>query len=358
MIDRTVIAISIAALVLSMTACSSSDSAKSPGEPIKIAWIAKGQANTFFDVSRVGAKLAAEELTASSGRKVTVNTDMDPVVDPVTNDATQLPALQVDKLQEAIDKKFDAINVSVGDPTLAGPVIDAAVDAGIPVLTFDSDAPATKRLTYYGMDNLAGAKVLGDALASLMGDTGTIAIMTSKSTSATYAQRMDGFNEVIAQHPNITILAGDPIYCTTALEATTHGCVDLLEQTQADHPEITGWYLARGRVLRESTIFDLAPNWGAMVKSGALKVVAFDAPEDAIPAITQGAANITIGAKPFSWGYDLVNITFDVITSDRKLEAFTDSTYDIICPNNWDQLAANWQAQDFRKPLKKCSLLP
>jgi ribose transport system substrate-binding protein len=335
MIDRTVFAISMTAFALSLTACSSSDSTAGDTSPVKIAWIAKGQANTFFDVSRVGANLAAEELSASSGRKVTANTQMDPTSD----DATQLPALQVAQIQ------------------LAGPVIDAAVDAGIPVLTFDSDAPATKRLTYYGMDNLAGAKVLGGALATLMGETGTIAIMTAKSTSATYAQRMDGFNEVIAQHPNITVLP-DIIYCTTVEEKSMHGCVDQLEQAQIAHPEITGWYLARGRVLREATILTLAPTWAAKIADGTMKVVAFDAPEDAIPAITAGAAHVVIGAKPFSWGYDLVNITYDVVTSDRKLEVFTDSTYDVICPNNWTQLAANWQAKNFRTALPKCDLIP
>ncbi|MGC4064801.1 MAG: substrate-binding domain-containing protein [Polyangiaceae bacterium] len=350
---RTIRAVPTISLLLAMAACSSTDSDSGDKTPVKIAWIAKGQANTFFDVSRVGAKLAAEELSASSGREVTANTEMD----PDSADATLLPDLQVEQLQKAIDEKYDAINVSVLDPVKAKPVIDAAVDAGIPVLTFDSDAPDTKRLSFYGMDNLAGAKLLATTLADLMGGSGTVAIMTAKSTSSTYADRIDGFNEIMANFPNIKVLP-DIVYCTKTEEASMHGCVDQLEQTQAAHPEITAWYLARGRVFREKDIFTLAPTWGGLVKDGSLKVVGFDAPEDAIPAITQGVAQMVIGAKQFAWGYDLVNITFDVVTAGRKLEAFTDSTYDVICENNWDQLAANWTAKDFRQSLPKCSLLP
>jgi ribose transport system substrate-binding protein len=50
--------------------------------------------------------------------------------------------------------------VSVADPALMQPAIDDAINAGIPVITIDSDAPKSKRLYFIGTNNMQ-AGVLG-----------------------------------------------------------------------------------------------------------------------------------------------------------------------------------------------------
>ncbi len=333
-------------LLLTALGCSDEDGADSP---VKIAWIAKGQSNTFFDISRIGANLAADDLSAASGREVVVHTDMDP------EEGT--PELQAEALREAIDLGVDAINVSVLDPEVVGAVIDEAVDAGIPVLTFDSDAPDSKRSTYYGIDNYEGATLLTHTLASLLGEAGKVAVMSAAqtSTSATYLDRLAGFHDTIAEYPDIEVVT--TVYCSKAEEESMAGCTGQLEQVMAEYPDITGWYLARGRVLREAELGELAPIWGDGVLAGDISVVAFDAPEDAVPAITAGFTDMVIGQKQFGWGYDLVTLSFDVVTAGRDLEEFTNATYDVICDNNAEDFAARWRAQDFRTALPECDLL-
>ncbi len=311
---------------------------------VRIAFTTKAASNSFFDVSRSAALLAGRELRAA-GQQVEVD-----IRDPELQTAdAQIAAVAV-----ATEAGYDAIAISVVDPVKVAPAIDNAVRNGVGVITFDSDAPTTRRTTYYGANNLAGAAELADALASLLQEEGKIAIMTAAQDSAStvYTERMQGFEQRLALHPGLLLVART--YCTQEIEQTTNGCVDLLEATTRDHPEVTGWYLARGRVLRESNLAGLAPTWASAVQAGRIRVVGFDAPADALDSIRAGYASLVLSQKYFSWGFEVVHLAVDLIARGRRFGAFTNSDFDRVCQSNVEEYAAMWQVQDFRTPLRPC----
>jgi ABC-type sugar transport system substrate-binding protein len=125
----------------------------------------------------------------------------------------------------------------------------------------------------------------------------------------------------------------------------------------AANPDITGFYLARGRVLREADLETLAPTFAAKVHAGELKVVGFDAPEDALHSVRDGLVHALITQDYFGWGYDVVNLSYDVVAFGRELDSFTDSQFDVVCSNNIDQLVDMWNAQDFRSQLDACDIV-
>lgn len=330
-------------------------SAKKKEEKVTIGWLAKGASNTFFDLSRHAAQLAAQDLSSSSGREVEV----------VLLDAEGITAEeQLTRAEAAIDMGVDALNISVLNPDLLTPVLDRAVDSGIPVLTFDSDAPKSKRTSFYGISNRAGAVKAAQLLARLMGKKGKVAIMTQAGTmpgtlssSQTFTERLAGFSETMAaEAPEIEIVMTIP--CGKVEEMEKAGCTALLEEITLANPEVTGWYLARGRALREASIATLAPTWAAKAIARDVKVVAFDAQEDALHSVQNGYAHALIGQDYFGWGYDVVNLSFDVVAFNRTLEPFTDSQFEVVCSNNIDQLVSMWAAKDFRSALAPCDILP
>jgi ribose transport system substrate-binding protein len=335
-----------------VAACGASDDSSSSQEKVTIGWLAKGASNNFFDLSRHAATLAAQDLASASGREVSV----------VLLDAEEAtPEAQAARVDAAIDMRVDALAVSVLKPDVLTPVIDKASDAGIPVMTFDSDAPDSKRLTFYGISNLEGAHVAGDLLVELMGGQGKVAIMTAAgtqpgtlSTSQTYVERMNGFAEIVTAHPGVEVVSTTT--CSATDEKEKAGCTAILEEVMAANPDITGWYLARGRVLREAGLGTMAPNWSARVLSGAMKVVAFDAPEDALHSVEDGLVHAIITQDYFGWGYDVVSLAFDAVTIGRQFEPFTDSRFDVVCSNNIGELRAMWSAKDFRGSLSPCNL--
>ncbi|HLY18641.1 MAG TPA: substrate-binding domain-containing protein [Bryobacteraceae bacterium] len=97
------------------------------------------------------------------------------------------------------------IMVSAADPSVMQPDIDAAISQGIPVITVDSDAPASKRLTFVGTDNykagLMGAQL---ALKQLQGK-GAVVIYTMPE-QANLKDRLHGYHDGLEGHPGIKIV--------------------------------------------------------------------------------------------------------------------------------------------------------
>jgi ribose transport system substrate-binding protein len=72
---------------------------------------------------------------------------------------------QVAQIHELLAKGVDALAVVATQPDRVGSAIDAAVAAGVPVMCFDLDAPASRRLAYVGTE---GYETLGRHAARTM----------------------------------------------------------------------------------------------------------------------------------------------------------------------------------------------
>jgi ribose transport system substrate-binding protein len=101
--------------------------------------------------------------------------------------------------------KPSGILISVADPAVMQPDIDAAIGQGIPVITVDSDAPASKRLTFIGTDNykagLMGAQL---ALKQLQGK-GNVVVFTMPE-QANLKERLRGYHDGFEGHAGIKIV--------------------------------------------------------------------------------------------------------------------------------------------------------
>jgi len=133
------------------------------------AWIPKALNNPVFELGRDGAFAKAKELSATTDYEVEVL-----YVGSVASDATE----QVRVVEDVITKGVDGIGISCNDPDALVDVINKAVDAGIPVMTWDADAPKSKRFTYLGVSNYEGGKAAAELLIRYMGTKGKVALLT------------------------------------------------------------------------------------------------------------------------------------------------------------------------------------
>src|SRR3984893_3678478 len=78
------------------------------------------------------------------------------------------PKAEQQAFQQAVQSKASGILISVADPALMKDDIDRAIAAGIPVITVDSDAPASKRLLFIGTDNYHAGEIGGQRLGEGM----------------------------------------------------------------------------------------------------------------------------------------------------------------------------------------------
>ena len=114
------------------------------------------------------------------------------------------PKAEQAALQEAIRNKATGILISVGDPVLLRDDIDRAIAAGIPVITVDSDAPASKRLFFIGTDNYHAGQIGGQRLAKELNGKGNVVVFTIPE-QANLKERLRGYRDALEAYPQIKI---------------------------------------------------------------------------------------------------------------------------------------------------------
>lgn len=357
-------------LALTLTACllpGCVDEPAASGEAVRIAWISKGKCNSFFDISRFGARLASKDL---GDREVKLEMFEPDDCERSRQQPPEVPAecanaaLQMGAVESAVASGVDAIAISALNPACLTPLLDAAVQDGKKVITFDSDAPDSQRHVHYGMDGHAAARLSVEALARLTGGTGKIAVQTAMSqaadgsyqlsTSSSYVQRMAGIEAGLSEHPGLEWVATIPC---VGNDVADPACAREIEALLDEHPDLSGLLLSRGKVLRERDLALQAPLFHSAMASGALRTVAFDAPDDALANIEAGYADLVIAQKQFGWGYDVVRLAHDMVSEQRQPPTFYDSGWYAVCDSNFEQYANMWREQDFRAELPACAWL-
>src|SRR6266852_2533418 len=114
------------------------------------------------------------------------------------------PKAEEQAFQQAVQSKPSGILISVADPGLLKDAIDRAVAAGIPLITVDSDAPASKRLFFIGTDNYHAGQIGGQRLAKELNGKGNVVVFTIPE-QANLKERLRGYRESLEATPQIKI---------------------------------------------------------------------------------------------------------------------------------------------------------
>ncbi len=235
------------------------------------------------------------------------------------------------------------------------PALDQAVASGIPVMTWDSDAPASKRFTYYGIDNRAAGAAAAQVLGKLVGDVGAVGVLSGTKGAANLDQRVEGFlTEMGTNHAQITVAA--KLYC----DDDPPTCAKAVETAMASNPNLKGWFFAGlwGLTTTSETVpgETAMPMWEKASKAGTIKTVAFDTLPFQLAMLKEGRVNALIGQKYYGWGADSVDIVYRHLKENRPYQSFTDSKFDVVCADNVDAVQAMWDSQDFSKAIAPCGL--
>jgi rhamnose transport system substrate-binding protein len=182
------------ALIVGVPAAMASASAPPLKKGLKVFVIPKNLGNPYFTTSdsvKSGGALAAlkalgEKGTETSGTAATA--------------ASQIPAIQA-----AITKGANALVVSASDAAALCPTLNSAMKKKITVVTYDSDAPTCRNLFINQADSGAIGRSEVDLLATQLGKTGEIAIL-SAAASATNQNAWIGFmKQELKKYPNMKL---------------------------------------------------------------------------------------------------------------------------------------------------------
>jgi len=125
---------------------------------------------------------------------------------------------EIDFLEMAIASRVDGIITHVPEEDKLSPIIDKAVERDIPVITIDTDAPKSKRISYVGANNYASGEKAAQELLKEMPENAVIAIIAENYKSSRQNMMIQGFIDKLAEQ-KVEIKKIIDVYNSDAMEA-------------------------------------------------------------------------------------------------------------------------------------------
>ena len=115
--------------------------------------------------------------------------------------------LQLQAMNELAAKGMQGIAIVPTHESHLNAAISQLTDQGIHVVTFDSDAPLSRRFRFIGEDNFQGGEIAARIMAMLIHEKGEIAVFRFHSNLYAIQQRIMGFGQKIAGYPDAYVAA-------------------------------------------------------------------------------------------------------------------------------------------------------
>src|SRR5882724_5545988 len=283
--------------------------------------VAKSQSNPVFQAARTGAEQAAKDLGAKYG--ITIKIDWRT---PNDEDAQK----QAEAIEQLVLAGADGIAVSCSDANKLTDAINSAVKNGVPVATFDSDAPASKRFVIFGVDDVKCGQQVMDELAKIMDGKGVIAILAGNQNAPNLQKRAQGVKNAAKKYPGIKIR--DTYYH----KETPQDAAAKVEQVMQANPDITGWAMIGGWPL----FTDNALKW----QPGAVKCVSVDALPPELAYLRSGHVQLLLAQQVYEWGYRSIEHLFNKVALKKDPASIRDvSPLVPVTKETADEYAKNWE---------------
>jgi ribose transport system substrate-binding protein len=256
------------------TNLSAAGGGSAPAKPVKLAFVTNN-ASEFWKIAAAGIRKYEQE------GKVQVDLKMPP--NGATDEQNQL-------LENLSSQGYHAIAVSAIAPSDQVPVLDR-VAAKSSLITFDSDAPSSKRLLYIGTNNYEAGKALGAEIVKLLPNGGKMAVFVGTLSADNAAQRLKGIVDAI-DGKNIEIV--DKREDNTDRAKARSNVEDIIN-AHSDLNLVAGLWSYNGPAIASAL--------EALGKKGKVQAAVFDEEEGTLNAIAKGIIAVTVVQKPFQFGY-------------------------------------------------------
>lgn len=264
-----------------------------------------------------------------------------PFFEPVTKMATEYAAKQgikiitkapegtdvrgqIEIMENLISMKVSGIALCATDPVALIPYVNKAVEAGIPVIAFESDMPGSKRYAFMGTDNYNAGVHLGHVVGRELGGKGKMIICTGLPTQKSLNDRIRGIRECLdANYPGVKIVdlqtgQGDPALTLSVIEAQIQANPDFDVFTSIDAtggPVAVSIWRAKG--------------W----KSDKHKIITFDDMPENLQGLREGLATAVITQRQWTWGPKIVDRLNDIIAHKGVINYDDTGTIEITSKN-------------------------
>jgi simple sugar transport system substrate-binding protein/ribose transport system substrate-binding protein len=252
------------------------------GEDLNIYVSYHDVSNEFAPFIRAGVERASEEIEG-------VNATF---IGPVGADADA----QINEI-ETLMEEMDGLAISSVSTDALAPLIDRVVEAGIPVIAYNTDNPDSARLVFAGQDLIQSGREAGVLMAEQLGGEGKVIITTLDAAAQWSLDREQGAREALAESPGIEVVQ------TVNTGTDPQEIYAAIENAMLANPDVTGI------LSLECCSTPAAGEWVTRNdKAGTVKIVGFDLLDQTVELVASGAVQATIDQAPERQGFEAVNL--------------------------------------------------
>lgn len=252
-----------------------------------IGFVVSTQTNPFFVTLKEGAEAKAKEL----GVELIVLDSQDDSTKAASN------------MEDLITRGVDVIIVNPTDSDAIVPSVEAANEAGIPVITVDRVSNGGEVVSSVASDNIAGGKMAGEFIIEKLAGKGKVVELEGISGANSAIERGQGFNEAI-EGSELEVVAKQ-----TADYDRSKG-LEVMENILQSQPEIDA-------VFAHNDEMALGALEAIKAAGRDIIVVGFDATDDAVASVEAGDLSATIAQQPDIMGQKAIEIAQKVANGEE-----------------------------------------
>lgn len=319
---------------LAMLAAFALTGTASAQDKLRLALVPKAMNNPFFDLARDGCHKAQEE--DASIECVYIG----------PSEHTEMEQIQI--VQDLISQGVDGIAVAPSNAPAMAKALKAAADAGIPVMTWDSDlldADKSIRATYVGTKNYDIGVDLAKIAMQNHPDGGTVCLQTGGAAAANHNERLLGIRETLSGEKmgdppgnplsgqnGWTEISGCPLITDDDGNKAVQGLTDIL----AANPDLTA-FISTGAFTQwyDNAYRQAVEPYKAELDSGEMSILVADTLPMQMDQLKDGLSKGQVGQRPFEMGYKAMFILKDLVNG-KSVDDPIYTGLDVCTPDNAD----------------------
>jgi ribose transport system substrate-binding protein len=293
--------------------------AGAPSGKVALAVIPKGTSHVFWQSIHAGARKAAQEAGATVIWR-----------GPLREDDRDSQVSEVEGFVSGGNVK-GIVLAPLDEAALVGPV-SAAQKAGIPVVIIDSGLKGEDYVSFVATDNLKGGRLGGEHLAKLLGGKGKVVLLRYSEGSDSTNKREQGFLDAMKENPGIEVVSSNQYG-----GADVEGAYKKSESLLSTYKKPDGSLSVDGIFTpNESTAFAMMRVLQDNGWAGKVRFVGFDASENLVKGLRDGAIDGLVLQDPVRMGYLGVKTMLSHLKGE-KVERRVDTGVQLVTKENMDR---------------------
>lgn len=265
----------------------------------------------WFDIVVEGANAAAKMLQEQTGDTFEIE-----YLAPQTANVVE----QNNLVERAIATQPAGIMIDMNDPAGNEPVLQEAIDQGIPVVIFDNFGRNTNlNVPVVGNDLCQMAIDGANELAKLIGEEGEVAVMLGVPTAPTHETRARCGQEALAKFPKIKIVAQG--IDNDSIEQAQNQAATIMQA----HPNLKGWIASSG-----AGPIGIGQAIVEAGKVGKVQFIGIDNLAQMVDLVNKGVTPMSLSTQPFQQGYWSTIIMWQKKLGQAGPEVFDTGYYKIL----------------------------